>query len=145
MRPTCSYAFAVILALCCAITSLNAQSQATEKKRLLGTVAGKVSIKGKGATGIVVGLRQADTSNPFAATNKATTDQDGNYRIFDVLPGNYEVMPAAPAFVVSDGNRTVVMGEGERVEDLNFSLVRGGVITGKITDADGRALIQQQV
>jgi len=37
------------------------------------------------------------------------------------------------------------LGEGERVENINFSLVRGGVITGKVIDADGHPVIQQQV
>ena len=65
-------------------------------------------------------------------------------------PGSYEVGPSAPAFIFgNDTNnqrgKTVVVGEEENVEGVNFSLVRGGVITGKITDADGRPAIQQQV
>jgi len=39
----------------------------------------------------------------------------------------------------------VVVGEDENVENINFALARGGVITGKVTDADGRPVIQQQV
>lgn len=39
----------------------------------------------------------------------------------------------------------MIVGEGENIEEINFSLVRGGVITGKVTDADGRAVIQQPV
>ena len=39
----------------------------------------------------------------------------------------------------------MVVGEDENVEDINFSLVRGGVITGKVTDADGHPVILQQV
>jgi hypothetical protein len=35
--------------------------------------------------------------------------------------------------------------EGENIENVNFSMVKGGVITGRITDADGRPVIQQQV
>jgi hypothetical protein len=96
-----------------------------------------------------VGARQADMSNSFQPTYKATTDQDGNYRILNVPAGNYEVLPAAPAFVSSDINnqrgKVLILGEGENVENINFSLVRGGVITGKIIDAEGRPVIQQQV
>src|SRR5260370_30269392 len=58
-------------------------------------------------------------------------------------------MPVAPAFVIGDlknpRGQTVILGEGERVENINFPLVRGGVITGKVIDADGRPVIQQQV
>lgn len=35
-------------------------------------------------------------------------------------------------------SHSVVVGDGENIENINFSLVRGGVITGKITDADVR-------
>ncbi len=35
--------------------------------------------------------------------------------------------------------------EGETVEDLNFVLSRGGVITGRVTDSDGQPLIEQPV
>ena len=41
--------------------------------------------------------------------------------------------------------KSVVVGEEEDIQNINFSLVRGGVITGKITDAQGRAVIQQSV
>ncbi len=88
-------------------------------------------------------------NRPFDPSYKATTDQDGNYVIIDVPAGSYEVMPVAPAFVIGDlknpRGQTVILGEGERVENINFPLVRGGVITGKVIDADGRPVIQQQV
>ena len=87
--------------------------------------------------------------NPFEQGPRATTDQDGFYRIANVPPGNYEVSPAAPAFVPADikqpRGKTVLVGEDENVENINFALVRGGVITGRVTDADGRPVIQQQV
>jgi protocatechuate 3,4-dioxygenase beta subunit len=97
-----------------------------------------------------VGLRKIIGSTPFVEPfQKGTTDQDGNYRITNVAPGTYDVVPSAPAYVVTDGNagrgKNVVVGEDEEVEGINFSLVRGGVITGKVTDADGRPVIQQQV
>ncbi len=145
------YALAILFALCCATTSFCAQSQtARAKKSPSGTISGKVTIKGKGTPGIVVTLRAREMNNPYGATSyKATTDQDGNYHIIDVPAGNYQVVTVAPAFVLAEVNNpqgmSVVLGEAENVEDINFSLVRGGVITGKVTDADGRALVQQQV
>src|SRR5262249_42675970 len=66
-----------------------------------------------------------------------------------VAPGSYEISPSAPAFVIAETNypraKTVVVGEDENVEGINFSLARGGVITGKVVDAEGRPVIQQQV
>ena len=150
MGPTTRYAFVIVFALFYVITLPCAQSQTTTaKKALRGRVAGKVTIKGKGAPNIVVSLHSSGMNNPFDPSYKATTDQDGNYLITDVPAGSYEATTEAPAFVIADSKdargHSVVLGEGERVENVNFSLVRGGVITGKVIDADGRPVIQQVV
>ena len=56
--------------------------------------------------------------------------------------------PAATAFVTdegSTGDRTLIISKGETIEDVDFSLIRGGVITGRVTDADGRPVIEEDV
>jgi hypothetical protein len=59
------------------------------------------------------------------------------------------VAPVATAFVIFDSTnangQTVVLSEGESVDGIDFALVRGGVITGKVTDADGRPVVEQSV
>ncbi len=117
------------------------------KKEASSSISGKVTIKGKSAPGIVVALRGADFDGQFTSRLKATTDQDGNYRITNVGPGTYRVMPAAPLFVSSaesDG-KTLIITEGETVEGVDFALVRGSVITGKAVDSDGLPLIEEHI
>ena len=117
------------------------------KKEASSSISGKVTIKGKDAPGIVVTLRGADFDGQFTPRLKATTDQDGNYRITNVGPGTYRVMPAAPLFVSSaesDG-KTLIITEGETVEGVDFALVRGSVITGKAVDSDGLPLIEEHI
>jgi hypothetical protein len=65
----------------------------------------------------------------------------------NVAPGTYQVMPSAPAFVVSGepSGKTLIITEGEIVEGIDFALTRGGVITGKVTDAEGRPLIEERI
>jgi hypothetical protein len=106
-----------------------------------------VTIKGKVAPGIVVGLRVSQPATPFGRSLSATTDQDGRYRLTDVPAGTYQITPVAPAFVVSNNSRsqTVVILEGENVDGIDFALVRGGVITGKVTNAEGRPVIEERV
>ncbi|HEV8428317.1 MAG TPA: hypothetical protein VGQ41_10495 [Pyrinomonadaceae bacterium] len=113
------------------------------------SVSGRVTIKEKGVGGVMVALRKSEIQMPYEPFQKATTDPDGFYRITNVAPGNYEVVPTVPAFVPADRKdargKQVLVGDDDNVEGINFALVRGGVITGRVTDADGRPLIQQQV
>jgi protocatechuate 3,4-dioxygenase beta subunit len=127
---------------------LRANSQTKPKTNTDATVSGKLRIKGKPAPGVLVGMRSSEPAQ-FDPTFKATTDQDGNYQISDVPAGSYEVAPVAPAFVIGDINnpkgQTVVITESEKVEGIDFELLRGGVITGKVTDADGRPVVEERV
>src|SRR3989442_7681034 len=147
MSSHARYVTALGLVLCCA--GFFARGQAQTKAPKKGSVAGKVRIKGKAAPGIVVGLRTSDRGPVFAPPFRATTDQEGNYRLNDIPAGSYLVAPVAPAFVLSDINysreQTIVLSEGESVEGIDFALVRGGVITGKVTDADSRPVVEQGV
>lgn len=150
MSFSARYLPAVLLTILSLATSLWAQTtpkQTTKAPR--GSISGRVTIKEKSVEGVVVSLRRSDYMNPYEQPQRARTDQDGFYRITNVAPGSYEVQPAAPAFVPAatrdQRNKTVLVGEDENVENINFALVRGGVITGKVTDADGRPVIQQQV
>ncbi len=130
----------------CNTVQINSQTK-LPKKETAGSVSGKITIKDKGAPRIAVVLRPADFGDRWRARYKGITDQDGNYRIMDVAPGTYHVMPSAPAFVVSGEPRgkTLIITEGETVEGIDFNLTRGGVITGKVTDAEGRPLIEEQI
>src|SRR5438876_8684109 len=146
------FAIVLILGLSCAglpkVT--NSQSQ-TQKKPSTNSVSGRITIRGKGAPGIVVGIRDLDFSPQPSPAIRATTDQDGNYRISNIPAGNYQISPMAPAYVVSDPvwpnarAKTLLLAEGEDVQGIDFSLARGGVITGKVTDADGRPVIEERL
>ncbi len=150
MSFSARYLPAVLLTILSVPTSLWAQAAPKQPtKAPSGSISGRITIKEKAAEGVVVSLRKNVQTNPFEVALRAATDQDGRYRIANVPPGTYEVTPSAPAFVPSDikeqRNKTVLVGEDENIENINFALVRGGVITGKVTDADGRPVIQQQV
>jgi len=123
-----------------------AHSQTPAAKNPTASVSGRVTVKGKGAAGVVVNVRQNEGNQDV--TYKGVTNEQGNYKITNVPPGNYLVVTMAPAFVPatnSSWGKTLVITKEEAVENLDFSLMRGGVITGKITDADGRAVVEELV
>jgi len=150
MSSSARYLPAVLLAILSLPILLWAQTAPKQTaKTPRGSVSGRVTIKEKGAAGVMVGLRKTDSYNPYEQGQRATTDQDGYYHIVNVPPGSYEIYPSAPSFVSAENNqpkiKSVLVTEDENVDNINFSLVRGGVITGRITDADGRPIIQQGV
>jgi 5-hydroxyisourate hydrolase-like protein (transthyretin family) len=150
MRSPARIAVFSLLTLICFSTVTFAQAPAKQPAAKVprGSISGRITIKEKPAAGVMVGLRRSDYQSPFDQLSKATTDQDGVYRITNVTAGSYYVILSTPAYVCRDTNynpQTVVVGEDENVENINYTLVRGGVITGKITDADGRPVIQMQV
>lgn len=136
----------LVLAMGSAVSTADAQTPIKAIKK--ASVAGKVTIKGKPAAGVTVGVRSSDMGVPFQATYRAVTDFQGLYRITDIPPGSYQVFPLAPAFVTvneSGRGKSLVLSEGETVDNIDFTMIRGGVISGKITDADGRPVIEQRV
>ena len=150
MRSSTRTALPVLLTVICFATTLLAQAPAKQApaKTSRGSVSGRITIKDKPAPGVMVGLRRSDGMNPFEPLPKAFTDQDGVYHITNLAPGSYQVIPVTPAYVPAESDynvQPVVVNEDESIENVNFSLVRGGVITGKVTDADGRPIIQLQV
>src|SRR5436190_2377187 len=119
-----------------------------EKKTPSATISGKVTIKEKAAPGIVVGVR-LNQDSPSPRTFQATTDEDGIYHVTGVPSGSVLVAPVTPAFVIGRGNeswgKSLVVTEGDTIEGIDFDLLRGGVITGKVTDADGFPIIAVRV
>ena len=149
MRSSARSALPALLTCLCFAASLSAQSPSKQQpaKTPRGSVSGRITIKDKPAPGVMVGLRGNELMSSYEPFTRAVTDADGNYRIANLAAGNYQLTIAAPGYVPADraDRKIVVLGEDENAENINFSLVRGGVITGKVTDAEGRPVIQHQV
>jgi len=124
-----------------------AHAQTVPAKDPTATITGKVTIKNKGAPGIAVALRNNQDSHRQTSNYRAVTNDDGEYRITDVPVGSYQIRTVAPAFVASGDRygRQLIVNKGETIEHIDFTLVPGGVITGKVTDTDGRPVIEIEV
>jgi uncharacterized GH25 family protein len=128
-------------------------SQTKPIKKPGGSIAGRITLNGKGKSGILVSISNAENGAQRGPLLKATSGADGNYRIGDVPAGFYRVLPVAPDYVIPEVNlssfggrgKTLNLAEGEMVDDVDFSIIRGAVITGKVSYADGRPVIEEQV
>lgn len=123
--------------------------QTTPSNEPAASISGKVTLNGKGVPGVVVAVRSNEPMSFRKLTSfRGVTDAKGEYRIANVPAGNYVVMPAAAAFVADDefnAERTLIVNKAETIENFDFSLKRGGVITGRVVDSDGRPVIEEEV
>jgi protocatechuate 3,4-dioxygenase beta subunit len=127
--------------------AISARSQSTVDKAVTSTISGKVTVGGKGLSGVVVGLAISNqTRSNFRPTRfRSTTDEEGNYRIIKVPPGTYEVIVASPTYVPTEGRKSLIISKNETLENIDITLASGGAITGKVTDADGNPVIEETV
>jgi protocatechuate 3,4-dioxygenase beta subunit len=120
-----------------------------------GSITGRVKLDGKPAKGITV-IASPSVTDPAkmvegmfssSASIKATTDADGIYKLEALPAGKYRVAPSAPALVSADINPAgeITVDEGSAAEGIDFSLSLGGVITGRLTDSDGRPVIGERI
>jgi len=141
---------ALLAALVCGAGARAAVAQVTPPKEAPATVEGRVTDGERGLQGVTVALLASAPSGEFRAAARARTDHEGRYRLAGVPPGRYQLTVVAPTFVpvTRPGHtpgRRLALVEGETVEAADFQLTRGGVITGRVTDAEGRPVIAEQV
>jgi protocatechuate 3,4-dioxygenase beta subunit len=126
------------------------QSQTTEKRA--GSITGRIVVGGNPAPGITVMLLRLD-SNSSRRTPAANTktDEEGRYEFKGLAPGSYDIFPSAPELVLPKQGRygqpgkTVAVDVGEAVVGVDFLVVRGGVVAGRVTHADGRPIVGEAV
>jgi protocatechuate 3,4-dioxygenase beta subunit len=123
----------------------------TPSKEPTASVSGHVTVAGKNAPGVTMVATFSTSFFVNKTVAKATTDEDGNYKLAGLAAGRFTIVPLAKAYVVGtvgafkEPVQTVNVAEGEAVTKIDFALVRGGVITGRITDAEGHPLIGERV
>ncbi len=134
-----------ISVLCC-----GAKAQSSTK---VGTsvITGKITIENQAAPGITVVLHSGDNPNPMKddKRQKVTTDAAGNYCIERLVAGKYRVEVSAPGYVSKQKNQNqwergslINVADNETIDKLDFNLIRGGVITGRLMEENGKPITE---
>lgn len=127
---------------------------AQTSKPATASISGRITDGEKPLAGITVTARDSTvrTSGISDLRGRATTDSDGRYRIADLPSGKHKVVPQHALYVVKErltdygeAGRGFNLAEGENIENADFTLTKGGVIAGRVTDYDGKPAIEQQV
>jgi len=161
-----SVRIAACLSLLLALAHM-AWSQTVSQPAGTATVSGSVRLGEAPAVGIPLALvaeqggrpagrgptQSQATAQAGAAQEKTaqvTTDEKGFYVFTNVAAGKYRVMLLTetltnPSSDQRSSGTSVTVSDGQAVSQIDFLLARGGVITGRITDHDGRPVIAQRV
>ncbi len=127
----------MLLLLCIAVHAqvpASAPKSSEEPATITGTISGRVvNESGQPLAGAALFVRAVNSA--FAARATAT-DAEGNFRLNGLEPGLYTISAGAPAYTTSFDPTTPPtyyrIGDSVKLE-----LVRGGVLTGAVTNALG--------
>jgi protocatechuate 3,4-dioxygenase beta subunit len=141
------FAAILLLALGCAPYTAHAQTTA---EPATATISGRVTLSGKPARGVRVSL--APGPYPGVARQTTRTDDEGRYEFTGLAAGRYGLIAASYVNTSAEFWQSSVKPykvctviSGEKLTNQDLTLVRGGVITGRISDADGKPLIQERI
>ena len=120
------------------------------------SISGRVTIDDKAAAGIPVAAVAGESINRRDASARAVSDVEGHYRISGLAPGQYQVWTLTPGMIAQPGTapnyysyngsvKSVILVANEDVSDIDLKLIRGGVITGRITNTENKPIVDERV
>ena len=153
---------ALSILLFAATNQAHAQTPQRDNRPRTASISGRVTVAGKPAVNAAVTITETDlrldgvaasgmSDNRVPFSGKTRTDSDGRYLITGLAQGRYVVGAVLKAFIIADRSadpslsRTVTLDEGEAREKIDFALIRGGVISGKVLDDEGRPMIAKRL
>jgi protocatechuate 3,4-dioxygenase beta subunit len=130
-----------------------AQSQTGGEKKRTATVSGLVILNGEPLGGVTIQFlpKRGSVKDGREEPLLAVADEQGRYRITGIPAGIYRVDVLSDKLLLAGGlgyikrQNMINILEGEKVEQFDLVLKRGGAITGRVIDADGRPLTGQAV
>src|SRR5215470_14645911 len=151
--------FLSMLVLLLLVVSTGIAQTSTSAAKATATISGRITVEGQPAQGVEVILlrnddwRRMDFGLGIPPLLSATTDSEGRYKLSNVAAGAYVLLAHAPAYVVQTSERrrrdnsgkAMNVAENDNLENVDLTMTRGGVVTGKVTDEDGQPVIAEQV
>ena len=115
-----------------------------------GAISGTVTdaVTGDGIANFQVNVDLVDSSGNREGRSRTETDADGNYTIGGLVPGDYKIRARRPVGAgdvyyiaqfydgeqIFDDATVVVVSAGTTIPDVDLALVKGGAVSGTVTD-----------
>src|SRR5215467_3271492 len=131
------------------LSSTTQQQRHHSQDESAASIAGRVTLRGEPVQGVlVIAVPEPPAGRERRASAK--TDPDGQYRIANLSPGKYTVVASAPGLASQEGTagefgREIGLDSGDKRDNIDFALVSGGVITGRVSSANDQPVIEQLV
>jgi hypothetical protein len=119
---------------------VGATSPAAVASPRIGAISGRVvTDSGQPLEGATVYLQKAGGTTPVRL---ATTDEDGQFRVGDLPYGVYTAVASARGYFMPIQHSTALGPTLYRLgESIDIAMVKGGVVTGRVLDARGEAVV----
>jgi protocatechuate 3,4-dioxygenase beta subunit len=130
-----------------------AQSQTDSEKQRTATVSGRVILNGEPLSGVTIQFlpKRGSVKDGREEPIRAVADEQGRYQITGIPAGIYRVEVLSDKFLHAEElgyikqQKVISILEGEKVEQFDLVLKRGGAITGRVIDAKGHPLTTQAI
>jgi protocatechuate 3,4-dioxygenase beta subunit len=114
------------------------------------SVSGRVLLQGKPLARVHLGLQRGSTGfTTLTNAVRSETDAEGRYKFSGLTAGSYSINPLSSVYIWADGTpeaaSNITLDDGEQATDVDISLKLGGVVTGKVVDADGNPVVARFV
>ncbi|HEU0174497.1 MAG TPA: carboxypeptidase-like regulatory domain-containing protein [Blastocatellia bacterium] len=117
------------------------------------SVSGRVLLKGEPMNDVTVVLEPQRKINHATSDSsvKTRTNVNGQYQFTGLIAGGYHISAVYPGYISDADDRitrtgnVVTLADGEQIENVNIELKRGGVITGRVIDANNRPVVEERV
>jgi hypothetical protein len=138
-----------VMLVCCTLASAqtsrpSAPAQpASANEPSVGVITGSVvNESGEPLARVTVSVWEA---NRRGAQRTTSTDAEGNFRVRGLMPSLYSVSAFLPAYVMPRTDFYSPAGYHRIGDTVRITLTPGGVITGKVTNAEGEPVIGVRV
>lgn len=113
------------------------------------SISGQVSLHGAPIPGVQISVMKRGLHGYEPAVS-AKTNTSGKYAIKNLSPGQYLVHVNTPEYLSVDETSEpfmfdVALDSGEHRANVNLPLIRGAVITGRVSDGNGQPVVGHQV
>jgi len=141
-RPLRFFRLAMSLLALSGLALLGAAQQSTKDDAITGRVMGD---DGNPLVNAKVVATEAEARGPNRAPHSTTTNDEGYFRLAGLPPGDYYISASAEGYLYGYAFATERSAQDNRYfrpgASVTITLKKGGVITGRVTDAEDRAVV----